>query len=497
VSERAINIRAPLAGVVRRTSFQDQPPYALFDARDFLPFDYKTGRERLAIRPGWVSYGSHNNTNLIATLNVAPLDTPHQRILITADGGNLYSWSGESTSLLGSGITTGRNVQSAPYVQELFIANDGVPKVYKHASGTLVDWVATEGDVPEDCRLICEWANRIVLAAPPDNPNAWFMSRIDDPYDFLFAEDDTASAVASSDIVGGQISEPITSLIPHNRDCIILGTANSLRVWRGNPVDGGYLESIAHVTGPVNGTAWCKTADDWTYLLTRDGLYKMPPGCGTNPTKVSREIIPESLLAIDGVNNKAFLAYDVRFCGIHIYVTGDSPEYWYFDAVHGGFWPFSVPGASILAIGRHDPIETADESGVLVGTSTGLKRLDRTAPLGGNLKAYAHTGPFRLESMLGRKSMVRRTVYKFGENTNDFKATIDFYGAENAEAVTSLPTGRKHRVTYETLAANHNSTNPRIGGQAGLIAINQVNTQKHISFEMATLFAGHTGQERG
>jgi hypothetical protein len=434
--------------------------------------------------------------NLIATLNVAPNEADHQRLLLTAFEGTLFSWG--SLSVVGTGISTGRNVQAAPYLQKLYIANDADPKVYRYATNDVVNWSADGvivGIIPTNCRLICEWANRMVLAADPANPNVWNMSRIDNPNDWLFAADDDGSPVASSDIIGGQISEPITSLIPHNRDCLIIGTANSMRVWRGNPVAGGVLETIAHVTGPVNGTAWCKTPDDWTYLLTRDGLYRMQPGCGSNPLQVSRPIIPESLLNIDGVTNTAYLAYDVRFRCLHIYVTGVFPEYWLFQVEHESFWPVTVPGESILSIARHDPIETTDISGVLVGTSTGLKRLDRTAPLGGESPAFARM-PYR-EGALGRKSIVRRANVKFASNTNDLNGTVDFYGGENIEDVVSLPVHRRHRSKIEHIQNNHNNCNPRIGGQSGLIAITQSNTDRHWSFEAATLYAGHMGQERG
>lgn len=491
---RLVSIPHPSRGVYRRTGLQEQPGGTLIDARDFWPVDAKTGREMLSVRPGWADYGEQSSVNLIATLNVAPGEN-FQRLLITASGGTLYRWSGETATSIGTGIDTGRNVATAPYLAKLYIATGTTPKVYDYDTGNLTNLSASSGEVPTSCPLICEWANRIVLAGNP--PHSWYMSRIGDPTDWLFAEDDAGSPVGVADIAGGQIGEPITSLIPHDLECLLFGTANTLSVLRGNPTGGGRLVRIANVVGPVNGTAWCKTADDWTYMLTRNGLHRMPPGCGSNPQSVSRESIPESLLNVDGINRKAFLEYDVRFQGVHIYVTGSSPEYWWYDVARGGFWPMTVPGDSILAIGRHDPIETKDESGVLVGTSQGLRRLDRNEPLGGEDLAYAEIGPVPL-APLGERSLITRANIRFGGNTDDTGGAIEFFGAASAEEATARPTSRRAKILIGTLQNNHGTCHPRIAGQSFLLRISQQNPARHISMEMPiTLTSTHIGQERG
>jgi hypothetical protein len=512
-AERVVSLKAPLGGVFKRTNLESRPSTSFYDSRDFWPIDASVDLDRPAIRPGYASYFTGNTSqygcNLIATLNVAPSETS-QRLLMTAAGGNLYKWVSGSPSSLGSGIDTGRNVQSAPYLGTLFIAND-TPKLYNHDTTTYGTWTATggKGSVPAGCRLICHWANRIVMAGDPDAPHLWYMGRIGDPYDWLFAADDDGSPVAGTDIEGGQISEPITSLIPHNRACIIFGCANSLTVLRNNPVAGGTMELISHVVGPVNPTAWCKTADDWTYFLTRDGLYRMPPGCGTTPTSISREIIPGSLLSLDGIADKVYMEYDVRFRCIHIYVIGTHAQaFHYFPYLGsredlgkaGAFCPVTAPDTSILAIGRFDPIEDTDKSGVLIGTSGYLKRLDRTAALGGASLAFAKFNPFKLSSTLGEKAKIMRVMLKFGDNSNDASATIDLYAAGSGEAVVAMPTSRKARALLSSLYDRTNHINyawhPTIGGVAGFLHITQADTSKHISYEDGNIYLRAAGRER-
>ena len=55
---REIVVRPPVGGVVRGYDFQSQPPYTAVNALNFWGRDNKTGRQRCALRPRLVSYGT-------------------------------------------------------------------------------------------------------------------------------------------------------------------------------------------------------------------------------------------------------------------------------------------------------------------------------------------------------------------------------------------------------------------------------------------------------
>lgn len=487
-------IKAPLRGVHRAADLQSQPEGTLVDALNVVPADPDSSRARLAVSPGFAEFGNQNSVNLITSLNVTST-TAHDRLLITAAGGTAYKWSGETPTSLGSGITTGRSVLAAPYLQDLFIATDGTPKVYKHQVPSLGNWTATtDGTVPSGCPIIATWADRIVLAGNP--VHMWYMGRINDPYSWLFDPVDPASAVSATDVEGGQVGEPITAVVPHNRQCVLISSANTINVVRGNPLDGGIFERVSSVAGIICKTAWCRSPQEVTYMMTRKGLAMMPPGCGDYPMMISSEIIPDSLVGLDGITREAYLAYDVLNDWVHIHVTGATPEYWFYDAKGGGFWPRTVPGTGIQAMYRFDPTETADESGVLVGTSTGLMRLDNTAPLGGDVPAYAVIGPVYAGEELGQNVLLQKSVVKFGDDTDDLGGTVDFHGAPDGETAASLPGNRKYRATIRNCMDGH-IVYPRVSGAANVIKITQGDTSKHWSFEQETGYLRPFGVERG
>jgi len=464
---------------------------------DFWPFDCKNSRRRMATRPGYATFNSTASVNMMAELRVAPSSTYKRQPMFGA-GGTLCRWDGSNVvSVGGSNVDEGRNVMAIPFLQKLYILNETLDyKVYNYTGHSVGSWTTTAGSVPTDCKIGCVWDGRIVLSGDGSNPHVVTMSRQDDPADWDVAEEDRAAAFASTSLEGGLIQEPVTALVPHNRQCLLVGTYNSWIVYRGNPRYGGTLEHISDTNGPVCATAWCRSADDYLYYMSRDGLYRMPPGCGVPPTSMSRERVPESLLGLDGVNDIVFLEYDVRFRGIHIYVTGDNAQAWWFDLEGEGFWPITPPVGTVRAVNRFDMFETEDVSGVLVGVDSGMKRLDRTASIEADNNAFIKLGPVNLESTTGQKSIIQEASVTFGDNTTDTTGSVIFYASDSAEGATALSATRKHAKTIGNLQNNHGRCHPRIGGNAALVHVTMDDNSDHISIEGIDLYLKRTGKER-
>lgn len=492
---RTLTIKSPLGGKVANLDLQSQEPYTLYDCRDMWPISPTNSRARLAVRPGFAAAGSHAEVNMLATLAVAAdsgSQESHLRQLMLAKDGYLYkNTSGVSfTAVSGPAqIDEGRTVHAVSYGSVLYIANSTYRK-YAY-DGACAPWTASvAGVLPPRCTMIACFSARIVLAGDPQNPHVVNFSRIDDPDDWDITAVDDGAAVTVPDI-----NEPVTCLITHSQDCLIVGTYKSMWVFNGNPATNGTLSQFSHVVGPINSTAWCKDPNDNTYMLTRDGLYVMPAGCGTAPTLVSRDKIPESLLGLDGVNNKAYLEYDTRFQMVHIYVQGTDPQYFHFFPHTTSFWPVTSPGSGILAIMRYDPLETSDVSGVLIGTTSSMVRLDRTAALGGGTPAYATFAPISISNTPADKSKITDSVFTLGSETDDTTGYFDIHTAEDAESAAALPAGRKYRITIAKILSNRRLW-PILAGHKVVLKYVQGSTSKKMSFEQCSLAVTGLGRER-
>jgi hypothetical protein len=243
----------------------------------------------------------------------------------------------------------------------------------------------------------------MVLAGAPTAPHVWYMSRLGDPDDWDYSEEDTARAIAGSSSDAGQIGEPLTALIPHSDDYLVFGCPNSLWILRGDPAFGGMIEALSRHVGVVGKDAWCRGPTGEVVFLSRDGLYVLNPGATSYPESLSREKMPEELLSFDSELYTVSLAYDARDRGVHIYITSVATQththYWY-DWQHKSFWPVTLQSdhepTAMLTHRSH----IASDSAVLLGGRDGYIRRyspgNETDDGGNEIESYVTYGPIRL-----------------------------------------------------------------------------------------------------
>ncbi len=218
-------------------------------------------------------------------------------------------------------------------------------KVYNSNTDTLTHWKATAGLVPVGCPIIDIFRDRLVLGGIPESSGIWFMSKFGDPDDFDYSQPDTnrTRAIASNTTTSdaGGLSIPMSAIAAITEDYLVISAESEMYLLRGDPTLGGILANVSSQIGIGSRTAHCRTPDGSLIFLSRDGLYRFHP---SNPflENISRDRLPIEL--IDVVQNTSLtvaLEYDVRFRGVHIYITpntaGATTHYW-FDWDTQSFW---------------------------------------------------------------------------------------------------------------------------------------------------------------
>ncbi len=193
------------------------------------------------------------------------------------------------------------------------------PKVYDATTDAVSVMEATAGDVPANCRLICRYRDRIVLA----KGHQWWMSRQGYPLDWDLSQpaSDGARALTGASSDAGRIGEPITALIPHSDDYMIFACAYSLWVLRGDAGYGGQMGAVSRAVGVVDAGAWCWGPKGELYFLSHDGVYVLPAGAQGPPISVSRERLPKELMDVDPEKWNVSMAYDGLARKVHISLT--------------------------------------------------------------------------------------------------------------------------------------------------------------------------------
>ena len=315
------------------------------------------------------------------------------------------------------------------------------------------DWL--KGSVPTNCTTIAAWRNRLVCVEA-SNPQNFKMSRQGDTTDWDYSADDAQRSIVGSLTSAGQISEPIVALVPYHQNCLVIGCTSSLWIMTGDPAMGGTARRLDDQIGILGPKSWCLIAGGYMMFMSRDGLYVMPPGCGTAPTSVSRELLPEELINIDTSTKTVTMAYDIRYRGVHLFIHGGSnTSHWFIDIktrlegdkVTAAFWPVSYQSDHVAACCHTRRNFTSNESPVVFGSHDGYLRhlkpsLDQDD--GSNaINSYIVFGPFSLGDSTGMfEGKLSSICAALGQNSGDVTWSVHVgQTAEDAVDAAARETG--------------------------------------------------------
>ena len=213
------------------------------------------------------------------------------------------------------------------------------------------DWTVypggTFGAMPEKAYLICVYRGRLTLAGNPQYPNQWYMSKVADPFNWLYGADDPMSAVAGNNADAGQCPDIIRSLISFHDDYLIFGCASTIWILRGDPVAGGSLDNLSDTTGMFGSNSWCFDDNRNLYFWGSGGIYKIKSdfsGIQNLTEMVLPNIIDDE--AADPSTHRITMGYDKKRHGIVVAITvlatGVNSNYFYSFKTEG-FYPESYP----------------------------------------------------------------------------------------------------------------------------------------------------------
>ncbi|KKN01085.1 hypothetical protein LCGC14_1131230 [marine sediment metagenome] len=250
------------------------------------------------------------------------------------------------------------------------------------------DWTVyaggASGTMPAKAYLGCLYRGRNVLAGNPNYPHQWYMSKVADPFNWVYSDTDPLTAVAGNNTDAGEIGDIVRALIPYKDDYLVFGCASTIWVLTGDPAASGEIDEVDLTVGIFGANSWCFDGDSNLYFWGTNGIYKIPVGFRSveNLTEIS---LP-NLVGDEGADpssHRITLGYDRKRHGILICITklsdGSNSNYWY-DIKLKGFFPESYPdecGAYSLFYYAANDNDYAD---LLVGCKDGyIRKFDETA----------------------------------------------------------------------------------------------------------------------
>jgi hypothetical protein len=362
-------------------------------------------------------------------------DTNYRTQLVAVSNRQVWyeSPSGTMIELAAARDLLARNVPIVciPAFQKVFLS-DGISATkyyvdFSTATPSWNTWSATsgKGDISAlKSNIGCLYRGRIVLN-DVTNPHAWYMSRQADPFDWLFVQDDSQSAVAASNAPVGEIGDILTAFIPYQDDYLAMGCAHSVWFLRGDPAAGGQLNVVLKTDGIFGPKAFCFDAAGVLYFMGTGGMYKMAPGSIPEPLTATR--IPKLLDNISRETHRITMGFDRQNHGIIVSILQLSDytatNYWY-DLRTDGFGPEEyATGTNPTAIHYYDS-SVSSLSKLIIGGSDGyLRHFDpevKSDVLADDSNAaidsYVVLGPLQLGGPIG-KAKIQNMVLTTGMGT--------------------------------------------------------------------------------
>jgi len=326
-----------------------------------------------------------NPTGINALLTHAILTTAHSKgdILTQDTSGATMTVSYTDTAKTHTwGVVTAGTFDTTHHVDTNGSGSIFTPTSTSIRPPTWYTWTVypggASGTMPTQAYLGCLYKGRAVLAGDSKYPYQWYISRVANPWDWLYVVNDALSPVRGGNADAGEIGDIIRCLIPYKDDYLIFGCANSIWVLRGDPCAGGSLDEVDLTVGVFGAKSWCFDGDGNLYFWGTGGIYKLPRGFGAieNLTEIS---LPNLIsdIAADSSTHRITMEYDRRRTGLFISVTklsdGTNSCYWY-DLKLGGFYPETYPEeCGAYSLFYYDANDT-DYKDLLVGCKDGYIR---------------------------------------------------------------------------------------------------------------------------
>lgn len=496
-------LRWPSGGVIRRMSFQSQPPFTTPGALNVRSDDALLQRERGGSRPGMSKLNTATAAATITLItdleyiNATPALTMGRYL---AAGAFLYSIDANGTSLTRVGnsgshvslVSTG-NLMATDFNQCLFIVGEtaGVLVMY-NPTGSTINGVVANGmatptttvtggtdTLPTNCTIVSRFKDRLVLCGDTMNPNQWYMSAVGDPFNWDYSQPTVGAAVSGGNADAGEVGESIRAFCPHSNLCAIFGADSSLWMLRGDPNAGGTISPLSTDIGILDRFSWCYDPEGRLYFVSRDGLYIVPPGCSyaATPIPVSREKIPQELLNIDRTLYNVQLAYDYKHWGVHIWVTpwvtSGSPAHvhWWYSPRDEAFWQVSVSNNNepLFVYALRNYVNAAEKSTVVLGCRDNhLRVFDRSAETddGTNFSSYCDFGPIRL-GPAGINGILNEIVVTTGQESNE--VSVDVRVGDTGELADETNVFGSYDMP---LSGVNYTARPRARGSAAVLRVN-------------------------
>jgi hypothetical protein len=329
---------------------------------------------------------------------------------------------------------------------KIYVADGTKVREYNPTTHTATDLTLPSAD-EDTCTLIARYKDRLVLSG---GTHIWYMCRRGYVTDWAYDDaDEDAATVGTKSL--GVMPSPVSALVVPSDDYLFFGCLESIYILRGVPRAGGSLDELSTEqsgVGILGSQAFCVLPNGMVFILSADGLYRIPPGGLSYAEAVSPVRLPRAMKNIDIGFQVPVLGYDVQRKALLMGATSweaGGGAYYLYEIEADAFIPVAFPANcepfTLLTYHGRRPQEAA----LLLGCRDGyIRRFEEAVGSDDGTEMPNHVvyGPIRLGRNGFETGIVTDLVARMAEGSGDVTWSLHVGdSAEKALAATAAAQG--------------------------------------------------------
>jgi len=231
--------------------------------------------------------------------------------------------------------------------------------------------------------LVQRHGARLVLAGIRPAGSNWFLSKINDPFDWTPGAGVTVGVEAvagSSGTTFGQIGDNIKALIPVGTNSLVFGCTNSMTMLTGDPAFSDVkFRQVSRTVGVLGPRAFTPINEMSTLVASPEGVFGIDPNTFDieRGSRVSKDRLDNLFSRLDFENTNVVMGYDDARSAALMFVTKtDDPtssEIFVLDMSNGGWWQWQIANPDmrgVQAVAAFRPVD-GDRTTPWIGTKNG------------------------------------------------------------------------------------------------------------------------------
>jgi hypothetical protein len=231
--------------------------------------------------------------------------------------------------------------------------------------------------------LVQRHGARLVMAGLKPAGSNWFLSKINDPFDWTPGAGVSVGVEAvagSSGTTFGQIGDNIKALIPVGTNSLVFGCTNSMTMLTGDPAFSDVkFRQVSRTVGVLGPRAFTPVNEMSTLVASSEGVFGIDPNTFDieRGARVSRDRLDNLFSRLDFENTNVVMGYDdARSVALMFVTKTDDPtssEIFALDMSNGGWWQWQIANSDmrgVQAVVSFRPVD-GDRSTPWLGTKNG------------------------------------------------------------------------------------------------------------------------------